>query len=402
MLGLPGRGNLLHTVLESKNSLHGRLGILHSLVHHKSGVGALNLTHGLCIGAGEHTPVLCGVGGFTVCLERCLQILQIGLLNLAEGRSPHRIEIYHSTSFTGQALNLSLIGIAHRTTGCSGPTSKLLALFGEGVGLQRNVLAVGGSHGLDLPLTAVGVQLDGVLIGCPLGVEGNAVAVGLTASQVQHLSAVCIVRSIAAGLRVPLGESVTVALEGRAFGQRDLAVPLGRHTGNGTIAAIGGEIDGILVGNPPAVQGLSCGLKLSGCGSLELGSQEPGRPVMAIDGVLLLVVVQIDDKARLIGQVNLLHEIVPRHKAAALQLGVVTHIQLREPVMVDVQEGEIFKLAYINGGQMVVKGLNEYQLGVVSQIQAGQQVVPAIHRQQVCASGQRQAGQQVHLTVQGD
>ena len=202
------------------------------------------------------------------------------------------------------------------------------------------------------------------------------------------------------GQGAPLGKDVAGTGEG-VLGQLHFATPLGGSPRHGAIAAVGGEVDGVAVGNTAAVEGLSLRRQLAGSGLAETAIQEPLHLVVALNGALLGKVVQRDGQAGLGGQDHLLQQVVLGHKPTALQAGVVAHVQLGQSVAADVEEPQGLKFTDVDVGEAVVGGLNELQFGAVRQAQGGQKVVAAVHGGEFLTPGQRQAGEEVHLAVEG-
>ena len=123
---------------------------------------------------------------------------------------------------------------------------------------------------------------------------------------------------------------------------------------------------------------------------------------MALNGVLLLVVVQIDGQLGGVRQLDGLHHVVPGHKAAPLQLQVAAHVQGGQLIVINVEKVQLGQMGHVNGGQLVCEGFNELQGGVVRQIQRLKEIVPAVEGAQAGAAGEVQLGQQVHLAVEGN
>ena len=173
----PGTDDLFHPLLRGGHRRHGRLGLLHEPVH-SPGVGSsLDLTDGVGIGLGQGAPVLAGIIALSIAPESGVQISQIGLLELADGGAPHGVQGNGAVCLGGQALYLGLVAVAHRSGRRGRP---------EGVCHQVHRLTVDGALGLDLTLSPIGVQLNGVMIGAPLGVKGDPVPVGFLAGQIAH------------------------------------------------------------------------------------------------------------------------------------------------------------------------------------------------------------------------
>ena len=187
-------------------------------------------------------------------------------------------------------------------------------------------------------------------------------------------------------------------------GQGKLLVIDHRLIGHAARAAVGPVVHGIGVGHPPGIDGLAGGhdhvFLANGSGVVLV--VVPFGTIVAGAGVLLKKHLRLHRKVRNIGQGQAVQRVVGRYKAVALQHRVVAHIQLGQPVVVDVQKPQLFQHRGVKLGQLVVKGLNKHQLQVMAHVQRRQEVVPAVQLLQLRVAGQIQRGQLVALTVQVD
>ena len=146
--------------------------------------------------------------------------------------------------------------------GLSVPTRKGVAGFGVAVNRQACCLIIG--HGLirrTAAVSGVAVELDGIAVGSPLGVQGNGSPFG--GCQIFDILSVSIGGSSAVGLSVPARKGVagfSVAVDGQV-GRRVIGHNLVWRTA--AISRIVIELNGVAVGLPLGIQGN--GFPLNGC-----------------------------------------------------------------------------------------------------------------------------------------
>ena len=221
----------------------------------------------------------------------------------------------------------------------------------------------------------------------------------MDAGQVGHRLAVGIGISRAPTQGIPALEGVAVT--GKAVGGEGSLLIVHRLYRRGVApAVVGGEVDGVLVGNPLAVQGLAVGLE----GLLHRLEarliQGPHHPVIAGSGVLDPEAVSGHRHGGEDRQDHLQQVVVLSDEAAPLQGQIGDEIQFGELIVVDVYKAQGGEHGQVDGRQLVVKQVQVLQGGAVRQIQPGEGIAAGIQPHQSLRSRQIQAGEPVVLAVE--
>ena len=394
--GFPCVDDLVSAGLLCGNLRHGRLGLFQRRLLFGGTGGGFNACPACFIGGLQRVPVLTDVILPVVSGEGLAQLLHCRIA------FPDGVKVHHAAILGGQVAHGLAILILHRAVGAGAPAGKhFTGPVKLAVG-QLHIGIVNGLGGLHAALAALGLVLDGVGIGSPLGIQVHLVSIPLFATQIAHLLAVSIGSAGAVRPGVPAGEGVAGTGEpGR--GQLELLAVFTVQRIHAACTAVGRKTHGIAVGHPTGINGLAiAGDIFFSDGLGELAVVEPFRPLGAHNGILLQKILGIHLKAGHVGQNQGAQVVVAAHKAAVLQLGVMAHVQRSEPVVVDVQKAQLAQHAHIDLGELVVKGLDKHQLGVVAQIQAGEQVAPGIQLDQLRVAGKIDLGDLVPLEVQID